>query len=100
MFDLDRVTIDPASGRPVAPVAWRLTPFWVGLAFGTAALLLTASALAAQDGELLWAAASGITAVFVLGFTEWRRRQIKRRELAFRQKLEDYERGIRKPLDF
>ena len=100
MFDLDRVTFDPASGRPIAPLAWRVTPFWVALGLVMAVLFFAVAVMALQDGQMLWACASSLTSAVVLAFTEWRRRQIKRRRLVFQQKLQDYERLLRKPLHF
>jgi hypothetical protein len=100
MFDLDSVTFDPASGRPIAPMAWRAFPFWVVVSLVMAVLLFALTVMSLQDGEMLWAGASSLTLVFVIAFTEWRRRQIKRRRLLFQKELENYERLLRKPLHF
>lgn len=92
MLDPDRVVLDHSTGRPIAPMAWRVFPFWIAISVAMAILLITAAFMALKVGDHLWATAASLISVFLLAFTEWRRRQIKRRSLVVLRSQEDYDR--------
>lgn len=98
MFSLfNKVTINARSGRPIAPIFWKLTGFYLVMAWIGGAILLFYAWLAVRDGLPIYAAASAGGAAFVVIFAHWRNRQITKDKARFRAAVGAYERSLRRP---
>jgi len=92
-----KVTFDPKSGRPEAPLYWRLTTFCVIAAWVLALILFFYTALAIRDGAPDLAATCALMAIAMLVIVHWRKRQIRQEQRKFDQLVADYEKAISNP---
>jgi Flp pilus assembly protein TadB len=91
---MHKVTYDPRSGRPIAPVWWRLTPFFVSYAWLMAAVMMFFAYLGMRDGHWKTSTAAGAAGVFILLFVYNERRRVGRERTAFKETVAAYERAI------
>ena len=94
MAGLHKVTYDQRSGRPIAPVWWRLAPFFVGYAWLMAAMMMSVAYLCHRDGQPKSSAAAIVAGTIILLFAYWEKRRIGRRRRAFNESIAAYEREI------
>lgn len=94
MAALHKVTYDQRSGGPIAPIWWRLTPFFVGYAWLMAAMMMSVAYLCHRGGQPKSSAAAIVAGTFILLFVYWEKRRIGRRRRAFNESIAAYEREI------
>jgi CHASE2 domain-containing sensor protein len=97
MEALHKVTYDPRSGRPIAPVWWRMSPFFVAYAWVMAAILLLLAYTGLRHGDMKVAAGAVVAGVFILAFVYWVTRRIGRERGVFNERVKAYEDAIAKP---
>lgn len=93
---MHKVTYDPGSGRPIAPVWWRLTPFFVVSAWLMAAVMMFFAYLGFRDGQPKTYAAAIGAGTFSLVFVYREKRRIGRERRAFNERVAAYESAISK----
>lgn len=93
----NKVTFDKRSGRPEAPIFWRLTTFFLICAWLMAFLLSFCAWLAVRDDDPGVAFSCGMAAVFILVVAHLRKRQIRKAEAEFQRMVVEYERAISTP---
>jgi ABC-type transport system involved in cytochrome bd biosynthesis fused ATPase/permease subunit len=77
---------------------WRIAPFNVVNAWAMAVMLGWMSWTASLGNSPNYAIVSMLTALFMLGFTYWKRRQIQKAGATFDLMVEEYERAISEPV--
>ena len=92
-----KVTFDPRSGRPEAPMYWRLTTFCVISAWIFAVILVCYTALAIRDGAPALAFICAASAVVLLVTVYRRRNQIRKQQREFDHLVAEYEKAILQP---
>jgi len=90
----NKVTFDPKSGRPEAPIFWKLTTFFLIWAWCMACLMAFCTWLAIRDNEPGVAFSFGLAGVLILAVAYWRSRQIRRAQAEFQQMVIQYEAGF------
>jgi hypothetical protein len=98
MAALQKVTFDPRSGRPIAPLWWRLTTFYVVYGWLTAAIMIWLAYLGVRDGRPDLSAVSGGAAAIIVFYVHWERRRVQRKRRRFDEQVAAYERVISKPI--
>ncbi len=94
MAALHKVTFDPKSGRPIAPIWWRLTPFFLGYAWLTAAMMIYFAYQYYWSGQSKSAVATLVAGMFILLFVYWEKRRVGRKRREFDESTAAYERMI------
>ncbi|HEX8258467.1 MAG TPA: hypothetical protein VF589_12625 [Allosphingosinicella sp.] len=94
MFDQDRISFDPRTGRPQPPVAWKVIGLEVVFGWLTAAIFLSSGVFVARQGAWGWCAACLLMAALILLSVQWRKKQVDRAKAAFEKQLAAYERGL------
>lgn len=89
-----KVTLDPRSGRPEAPLYWRLTTFFVIAAWCFTVILGAYAMLALRDGAPALAVIFALSAVILLAIVYRRKAQIRREQREFAKLVADYEKAI------
>ena len=97
MSGLHKVTFDPRSGRPIAPLWWRLTTFFLLYAWVMAVAMGLVAWLAFQNGAQSIALECIAFAILLLMLAYWQRRRVKRARAEFDKVVADYERTIARP---
>ena len=93
-----KVTFDPKSGKPEAPMYWRLTTFFVITAWVMAVILGSYAALALRDHVPGLAVVCALSAIVLLLVVHRRKAQIRKEQLEFDKLVADYQNAISKPL--
>lgn len=89
-----KVTFNPSSGRPEAPLYWHLTTFCVIATWVMALILIGYIALAIRDDAYSLAVTCAFAAFALLIIVHWRKRQIREEQRKFNQLVADYEKAI------
>ena len=92
-----KVTSTSGSGRPQAPIYWRLTTFCVIAAWVFAMILASYAALAIRDGAPALALICVTSAVGLLVIVHRRKAQIQRQQREFDRLVAEYENAISQP---
>ncbi len=98
MDALHEVTFDPRSGRPIAPIWWRLTPFFMVYAWLMAATMIYLAYLGVRIGRPETSAAALATGAVIVFFAHWQRRRLMRARKRFDEQLAAYERVFSEPI--
>lgn len=93
---MHKVTFDQGSGRPIAPLWWRLTTFFVVYAWLMAAVMTYLAYLGFRDGEPRVSAVALAIGTLVVSLAYWERRRVHRERLRFEQMVAAYERVLAK----
>ena len=92
----NRVGSEPKSGRLTLPLFWKLTGFYLVMAWIMALTMLFCAMLAVRDGVSEWAIALILASLFLVSFAHWRKRQIDRDRAQFQSALDAYNDSLRK----
>jgi len=97
MFNVDKITLDPKSGRPTPSVFWKMTTFFLIFGWVMALIMAYLTWLAVRDNQPGIAITSAFTGLLAVSFIHWRRRQIRQAQARYSQMLAGYERRIAQP---
>lgn len=86
--------LDPNSGRPIAPIWWRLALPFVIYAWLMAALLLFLGYEGARHGDWRLAGIALAVGCMILLLAHWEKRRIDRKRRKFNEQVAAYERSI------
>ncbi|QNA83264.1 hypothetical protein G4G27_04020 [Sphingomonas sp. So64.6b] len=96
MFDDTKgFSCNARSGRPEAPLEWRVARFHTALGWLSAMATGWGCVFAAMGGQRRLALMSACAALFIAAMTEWRRRNLRRRKTEFAEAEAAYEKGLR-----
>ncbi len=91
---MHKVSYEAKSGRPIAPMWWRVLPFFVIFAWLMAAMMLLFAYLGVRDGKLEISAAAVMAGGFILVFVYREKIRIERKRVTFNESVAAYERAI------
>ncbi|PKP90792.1 MAG: hypothetical protein CVT77_14075 [Alphaproteobacteria bacterium HGW-Alphaproteobacteria-16] len=89
-----KITFDPNSGRPMAPIWWRIVPYFAGYALLNAVLCALLAAEGMRLGHPAISASAMIAAALALLLALCAKRRMKREQRVFNALVTDYESAI------
>jgi hypothetical protein len=90
----NKVTFDPRSGRPIAPLYWNLIGFMVACAWFMSALLFFGAWVGIRDGQPVVAIVLALAGASLPASAHWRKGQLRKQQAEFDRLLRAYEQTI------